>query len=302
MRACGGWVGERRGIAMAKTTLITMGWVCGAAWVASGAMAQPVEAPKGAEPVATHDEVVALREENRKLREEVGELKQAIADSRKDFSELRGQIAGLMGQLADFKVSMQRMLSGRGALAGGNSGEAQKASVPKDPMACPASMVAELRRRYEKDFHEAAAETEAGRKQRQTEVQRWCREMPKALRGRARWLVRLIDVGNEEAGKETVKYQVLDAMTREPLGEEVVSPLPLAFVVRVRGLAAGTLMEVGAVMEAEPTFNASRATGSVFDYPPLLGAYAESGVRIEWQSVEAIKDSARPTPDRNNPR
>lgn len=289
-------------MAMAKTTLITMGWVCGAAWVASGAMAQPVEQPKSAEPAATHDEVVALREENRKLREEMIELKKAIEGSRKDFSELKGQITGLITQLADFKVAMQRMLSGQGAVGTGNGGDSVKVTVPKDPMACPASMVAEMRRRYEKDFHEPAAETEAGRKQRQMEVQRWCREMPKALRGRARWLVRLIDVGNEEAGKETVKYQVLDAMTREPVGEEVVSPLPLAHVARVKGLAVGTLMEVGALMEAEPTFNASRVGGSVFDYPPLLGAYAESGVRVEWQSVEAIKDSARPTPDRSTPR
>ena len=286
---------------MAKGSLIAMGWVCGAAWLASGAVAQPgVEPTRGTDAgAATHDEVVALREENRKLREEVGELRLAITDARKDFSELKGQIAGLMGQLADFKVAMQRMLTGRPS---GTAAEVVKAPVPKDPLACPTSMLAELRRRYEKDFPEGAADTEAGRKQRLTEVARWCREMPKALRGRTRWLVKLIDVGNEEVGKETVKYQVLDAMTREPLGEEMVSGLPLAFVVKLRGLATGTLMEVGAVMEAEPTFNAARGGGSVFDYPPLLGPYAEAGVRVEWQSVEPIKDSARPTPDRSNPR
>ncbi len=288
---------------MQMGTLISIGWVCGGAMLATGSLAQPKADPPGTSAISS-DDVASLREENRKLREEMAGLRQVIADSRTELSQLHGQLTALIGQLADLKGMLKQLVSRPAIATPGSPGTpaSAKAEVPKDPMACPTSLLAELKRKYEADFHEPAAETDAGRKQRLTEVQRWCREMPRALRGRVRWLVRLVEAGNEEPGKETVRYQVLDAMTRVPLGDEVVSPLPLALVVKVRALPVGSLIEVGATMEAEPTFNAARGGTSVFDYPPLLGPFAESGVKVEWQSVEPIKDSARPTPDRSNPR
>lgn len=226
-------------------------------------------------------------------------------DVREQVGQLRGEVARLQADVNEIK-SLLKTLVRPPAPAGPTP-----LDLPSDPLASPDALTAALAARYAKRFEEPIANTEAARRDRQRDIERWVRDTNHDLRGKARWVVRLDRVVETPAAPDsgprgdgaafTATYTVLDALTRRAVSTLQTHKIPGFLGKKLVGVPEGTLAEVGVFIAAEMVYSPNHAETGIFGLPVMVGPFVEHGIRTEWASVELIKDSAKPDKPQNDP-
>jgi len=226
---------------------------------------------------------------------ELAEARREIRESRDQIAALREQVTGLKGDLTQIKSMLSSLV--RPA----SSTSAPTIAIPEDPMASPDAMLSGLRSRYTKAFAGVVANNEVARRDRFKEIERWCRDMNRELRGKARWLARIDAVAPVTADASTPRdaaflltYTVLDATTRAAISTSQTVAVPSHIGNKLKEQPAGTLAEVGVFFSAAVTFDETRVETGIFGTPVMVGPHVVHGVTLEWTSVEPIRGSSRP--------
>lgn len=226
-------------------------------------------------------------------------------EAREQLTALRNEVAGLRADVSEIKLLLKGMA--RPAVPSGPA----PLDLPSDPMASQDAMTAVMQARYAKQFGEPAANSEAGRRERQRDLERWVRDTNRDLRGKTRWVVRLEKVVEVPAAPDAgprgegasflATYTVLDALTRRAIGTPQTHKVPGFLGKKLAEVPAGTLAEVGVFIAAEMVYSPDRAEAGIFGLPVMVGPYVEHGIRTDWASVELIKDSAKPEKPAGDP-
>lgn len=221
--------------------------------------------------------------------ESIAKLKQELEQARSENAGLRAEIAALRGRIAELER------------AGNGAGDAQTARpvIPIDPLSCPASMLVELKRRYERELGAYPMATASQRERLMEEARRWCKGVGRELRGKRVWLAKIEDVKASEGGEReafVAKVTALDETTHRPLGEAVRIGLPARFADRVRAVErerrvgdpnvdpatqGAWAWELTAVVSAAPVFDAERTEAGVFNAPAFVGRHVTFGIELE---------------------
>ena len=223
-------------------------------------------AQDGAPPPAAPD---ALQAENDSLRAEVQRLRSSLDEA--------------LRRLAAAEAALARL----GVPLGATTEDADPATVdaPADPLASPASLFVELRRRYERDFARGPTDAVA----RRTAVAAWCKSVRAELKGRREWLVTIAPVegpGISPSHPEAM-VRVYDEALLRPIGEAVRVRIPARHAAQVRARPDQRLWTLTANVAATPRFEERREDEGVFNYPPFIGPYAEFAFELEWVSLTA---------------
>lgn len=212
--------------------------------------------------------------------EELQRLQSEVRSLRDETSKLREEIAALRLLIEHLVPKPRPEVASAPA----------RAETPADPFASPASLLAELRSRYRRDFAGLPTATEAQLQRYQDFARKWCKSTNSDAFGKGLWLVR-IDFDDEPDTPEfEAMLTVVDATSRLPIGDSFAGNVPRTFVDQVRRAGDGALYELKALMTSAVRFNAERHDRGVWDYPPMVGAYVEFGFKLEWQGLAAVRD------------
>lgn len=241
-------------------------WWCVLAGVLGTLAPCGVLAQDGAPQPAAPD---AIRAENVSLRAEVQRLRSALDEA--------------LRRLAAAEAALARL----GVPLGTTTEDADPATVdaPADPLASPASLLVELRRRYERDL--AGGPTEAAA--RRAAVAAWCKSIRAEMKGRRDWLVTIAPVeqpGGSPSRPEAM-VRVYDEALLRPIGEAVRVRIPARHAAQVRSRPDQRLWTLTAAIAAAPRFEERRETEGIFNYPPFIGPFAEFEFELEWVSLTA---------------
>ncbi|HZW08825.1 MAG TPA: hypothetical protein VFF69_02895 [Phycisphaerales bacterium] len=204
------------------------------------------------------------------------ELRDELARTRDELRISQALVATLREEIARLQAEVRELRGREGPGAGGD--------LPSDPLACPASMAAELARRYERDLaHLGGSSTPERFAAAATE---WCDEMSRAIRGRREWLVSITDLEPLAGSRDqTARMRVFDEVSLLPLGEYELVQVPARIASRVEAEPDAALWLLTAEVAADPVYNPARASRGAFDEPPFVGPFVESGFALEWVSV-----------------
>lgn len=249
------------------------------------------------------------RRQVEQLSAQVRDLTVRLAEAQRQIELLEADRAELLASLREAKAALEAARS-----VGGVPLIPRQAPTPRDPYASPASMRAELIRRYLAEVASlptADATDPAQREEHQRSVDRWCRLSARLLRGRATWTIILDDLRPAEDGRPreewTARVTVVDDATRLPIGESFRSSLPSRLAQRVAREARQRtdpeprLWRATVTLSAEPAFNARRVEPGPWDTPPFIGRYAEFRYTVEWHAIapaDAPKEQPEPPPGR----
>jgi hypothetical protein len=218
------------------------------------------------------------------------ELRDTLARTRDELRVAQALIATLREEVARLQAE-NRELRGEGSIEA-------RADLPSDPLSCPESMAAELRRRYERDLaHLVEASSPEGFAQQATD---WCEEMRRAIRGRREWLIAVADLAPLAGSRDqTARIRVFDEVTLLPLGDYELVQIPGRFVSRLKAEPDAALWLLTAEVAADPVYNPSRASRGAFDEPSFVGPYVESGFTLEWINLAAtdLDPTTGPAPE-----
>lgn len=276
-----------------------------AIWLAASASAQPVS------PADLRREIEMLQAENQRLATQVQALTARVAEAEAERDVFRERAAESEREIA-------RLRAAGGAETGPTGARAHpepdrpgplnpaEASIPADPLASPASLLAELQRRYEADL--AGLIETPGPGDRLTPSQRrvlvdWCSAQAREIRGSVEWRVRLRDLRTSGRQERSVMLRVVDPETGRPIGEAIEVAVPRAFGDRVaRELAAPGVgpehsWTLTGTLAAAPRVNPERPTRGVFNHPLLVGPYVELGFELDWKSLSAVQAPAEAAAD-----
>ncbi|MEO1512479.1 MAG: hypothetical protein AAFU70_10420, partial [Planctomycetota bacterium] len=81
--------------------------------------------------------------------------------------------------------------------------------------------------------------------------------------------------------------EVLNRESLLPIGSPIQVDVPRRFRQRIDGSADGQLFELSLRVTAQPVFNTNRAEPGVFNFPLLIGPYAEFGFDLTWDRLLA---------------
>ncbi|MCW5776620.1 MAG: hypothetical protein KIS87_09295 [Phycisphaeraceae bacterium] len=219
--------------------------------------------------VLAQDAPDALRAENDSLRAEVQRLRSALDEA--------------LRRLAAAEAALARL----GVPLGSTTDDTDPGALdaPADPLASPASMLVELRRRYERDL--AGGPTDAAA--RRAAVAAWCKSIRAELKGRREWLVTIAPVEDPgvAASRPEAMVRVYDEALLRPIGEAVRVRIPARYAAQVRGRPDQRLWTLTANVVVAPRFEERRESEGIFNYPPFIGPYAEFAFELEWVSLNA---------------
>jgi hypothetical protein len=219
--------------------------------------------------------------ENERLTQELRQARAVIAGLETEVIELRNDRRGVEVRLSQAEAmlsSLRREMSSP-AEAAGPSG----VTMPADPLASPATLLRELRDRYFELVRSEPQETEAQRQALRERVVLWCRAMHRQLRDRRTWLVSFDEI-MPLSGGVVARMTVLDGATGQALGEPVDVAVPRKFADRVGPRGRWWLTSV---VIAKPTFNESRQTRGVFEFPAFIGPFVEFDFELDWIALRA---------------
>lgn len=230
--------------------------------------------------------------------------REAIARLTKELEEARAEIAALRARIAE--------LEGR---APNDESHAARPAIPIDPLSCPASMLVELKRRYERELGAFPVATASQRQRLMDEAPRWCRAVARDLRGKRVWLAKIEDVKPGEPGDPeafVAKVTALDDVSHRPLGDSVRVGLSARLAERVRSVERerrvgdpdadpATLRpwawELTAIVAAAPVFDRERSEPGVFNAPAFVGVYVGFGMELEVVGLSDVDLPAEKKPE-----
>ncbi len=205
-------------------------------------------------------ELDRLRADNAALRERVAELEAALFGVRSTLSELLRSIA-----LDQTSRVPQR------AFAPGTS----------DPTSSPDALLAMLRDRFARELPTDGRTPGA--------VRAWCEQHNAKSLGRVTWLIKPATDSPAARSPGHTWVRVYDELTGRPMGSPAEVPLP-ARLVRTLNTDPNRPWLLEAELAPNATFNANRPTPGVFNYPVLIGPYAEFGLALQ-------RPELRPAPE-----
>lgn len=175
-----------------------------------------------------------------------------------------------------------------------------KARIPTDPFAAPASMLAELRRRFDRQMRGQPLETGRDIAAYQRNVEKWCTTVPRSLRGKTTWLVRIEFLAASHRDEKRVRIQILDHALAQ-IGDPFNVPIPNRFADRIERAIDQDLWELTAFVVAEPKLDEDRPDPGIFNAPDFLGPYAQFDFTMEWVGLAPTQRTAEPT-NRHSPK
>ncbi len=210
---------------------------------------------------------------------------QPVDELQDELARTRDELRAAESLIVTLREEIARLQSELRALRGEEPAEAM-AEIPADPLACPASMAAELTRRYERDLgHLPKAGPGSGF---EGAAMGWCERMASEIRGRREWLVSIDELRQEPGARDsTARIRVFDELSLLPLGGFEVVEVPARMAARIKAEPETALWLLSAEVSADPMYNPSRAERGAFDAPPFVGPHVESGFRLDWIGLVA---------------
>lgn len=162
--------------------------------------------------------------------------------------------------------------------------------LPDDPLACPSSLIADLKKRYQAEF--GSLQDPKDDATLRLKSQRWARDAEKLSRGKANWLVRfqrIEQIGQGSGAVSRALTVVLDPTTQLPLGESFSMDIPARFAPKVVGAKPDELWQLSLTASPRLKFNPQRPEAGNPDVPKFIGKYIELETDYLWDGVSESK-------------
>lgn len=282
--------------------------VLGAGLVASPARAQPVS------PAELRREIDRLQAENLRLATQVqtlttrlSEAEEARDEASRRAEQLAIAVERLRGDLQTRNEQINELIPEGTDPPSLDPQAPTQAEVPADPMASPASLLAELQRRYAADLaggeqHDPAAAVPALTPARRKQLDDWCVDQARAVHGPIEWRVRFTDLRQAARNDRRALMTVIDPPTGLPIGPTLEVAVPRALADRLArelGVDGGDdkapLWTLTGTMTAAPKLNPDRPTPGVFNHPLFVGPFVEFDFGLDWRNVVVVEPSATRT-------
>ncbi|MEM9165421.1 MAG: hypothetical protein AAGB48_00165 [Planctomycetota bacterium] len=236
---------------------------------------------------AKAQETVSIREliaERDALRDQLFEATARIERLEAEIATLRSERRGLRSRVFD----AERVLTALRRELGGPDDpveDTQRAAVPEDALASPASLLRTLRAMYFDAMRGTPDGTAEELAEYRQAVALWCRLTARSLRGKRTWLVGFEDMVPLRNERAVARLTVYDEQSGLPIGESVDITVPARFAQRLASDPRFDRWLLTAVVIARPAYSDGRATRGVFEFPPFIGPYAEFGFELDWVAV-----------------
>lgn len=222
------------------------------------------------------------------LRREIATLRDRLAQAEERIRVLEVERARLLDELAKARQATSDE-TGQGSGAPGE----ELAPVPADPFASPASMLAELRTRYEARFANVPHDTDPAIAAYKDDVRAWCESGVRDLRDRRQWLVRVLEMTESADDRRffDARLRVIDEASGLPIGPAVNARISAGDARLIeRGKDRFPSWRATVVVSAMPKFNEQRADAGVFEHPPFVGRYCDFGIQMDFRHFAGVRD------------
>ncbi|MEM0982542.1 MAG: hypothetical protein AAGI17_01185 [Planctomycetota bacterium] len=230
------------------------------------------------------------------LRRELEQERVRAERAEQRVAQLEAELQALRAELAAMRQggTPQRVRPAGVAPSGGSSGQAP---VPGDPLASPSSLFFAMQLSYEQATS-FDGRPEPSERDVLNAVRDWTRDARRELSGLSEWLVQLraaeMTEGTNLPAFAEASMTVLDRRSLRPIGSPIRVQVPGRFRSRVSEAGEHAYFLLDARVQAAPVFNANREEAGIFNFPLLIGPYAEFGFDLDWQRLRPIdEDEAR---------
>ena len=289
------------GTVLRAAMAFAIAWVClgGAAALGQETMS-PAELRR--ELVEQRSRAERAEREVARLTREKEELEQRVAELESRVAELVEEVSALEEAAGPRRVQPSRVTEPNpgGASGGGQAtGDGQPGQggssgrVPTNPLGSPSSLFFAMQLSYEDAIEEAtdAGETLSAREQQRV-AERWVRRVRGDIRGTAEWLVRLspAPTPSDPSGEtgRTAMLRVIDPSNMGTIGSPIRVVVPRRYRDEARETDADQLWDLRVRLSASPVYNPERERAGPFNFPLLIGPYAEFGFDLDWQSLREV--------------
>lgn len=247
--------------------LFAMTVLSGSAMVlAPAAHAQNATPPATPAAPSAADEIERLRGENEDLKRKIAALERELTSARTSLAALRAKTK-----------------------EGGKPGPT-KIELPTDPLACPDSMLADLKKKYQSEF--GSLQDPKDDASLRLKAQRWARDAEKQARGKTVWAIkfqRIDQIGQGANATARATAQVIDATTQLPIGDPFPMDIPARFSTKVTSGGPDAVWQLGLVVAPKVKFNPQRPEAGKPDVPPFVGKYIELEPEYQWETLVESK-------------
>ncbi len=222
------------------------------------------------------------------LRREIASLRERLAKAEERIRHLEAERDALLGQLAEARKNA-RQAGGAGEQAPAE----ELAPVPADPFASPASMLQELRKRYEIAFADLPHDTDPAIEAYKRDVQAWCRNVARGLRGRGQWIVQVLKLAEIPHDRRSFEAQlrVIDPASGLPIGQPFRATIDASDARQIERLKDRfRFWKASVVVAAAPRYNEQRIDEGVFEHPPFVGRYCDFGIQMDFRRFVGVPD------------
>ena len=227
----------------------------------------------------------SLMEENTRLTEELRVARERVEALTAELAELKNERRGLESRVRDAELVLSAL---RRELAGPQTPietSEPRAPIPTDALASPASLLRELRAKYYETMRSLPDSTPAEQAAYREQVALWCRLTERELRGKRTWLVEIDDLVPLARDRAVARLTVIDEQTGLQLGDPSDVAVPPKFVDRIESDTRFERWLLTTIVIATPSYNESRVTRGVFEYPPFVGPYVDFDFELDWVSL-----------------
>ena len=225
------------------------------------------------------------------LRREIATLRDRLAAAEERIRRLEGERDTLLEQLAAARSSASESKTGTSQSVDAGPQEL-RAPVPADPFASPASMLNEVRDRYESEFEGLPHDTDPAIVDYKKDVESWCKAGLRDLRDRRQWLISVGDLEPRPNDRRQfdATIRVIDELTGLPIGDPLKTTIDAT---SARKIEAGKdrygYWRVTVAVSALLEYNESLADEGVFENPAFVGRYCEFDVEVNWRLFQGVR-------------